>query len=341
MDNNEQYPQYDNGQYYQDTTGYDPYQQYNDTNYAQYDYSGYQQYDNTYEQYDNTGYGQYDNTYGQYDNSGCGQYNNSYPQYNDPYQQYGNAGYQPYDPYEAAAHRSPYTFTRPTGTVPQFTPYEKPFKRRPWVTVVVLLVLAAVVGLVSFYFVYRNGTRRSISGLPDPVQTQAEGGTSMSVDGYDIDITFKYAYSVDALVVHTKDYSGGSKINDQISPVDLGLAWGTVAATNEDIDYHWDQSGRWIYWEIDTGSEIARAGGKDQLNSHCSNNHIIPATSDVEKTVTKMRRGDHVKLEGYLVDVYGKKPDGTWFSWNSSTSRTDTGNGACEVFYVTSATIVD
>ena len=296
MDNNEQYPQYDDGQYYQDSAGYDPYQQY--------DNSAYQQYDNTdYQQYDNTGYPQYDNT--------------GYPQY------YDNSG-----------------FSRPTDFIPQFTPYEKPFKHRPWVKWVVLGILLVVIGLTAWYFVYKNGTRRSIQGLPDPVQTQADGGMSKKVDGYDVDITYKYSYSIDALVVHTKDYNG-SKLSDSLSPVDLGLAWGNVAATNTEVDYHWEQSGRWIHWQINTSAEMIKAGGISAVNEHCSNNHIIPADSSVESTVKKIRRGDHVRLEGYLVDVYGKKPDGTWFSWNSSTSRTDTGDGACEVFYVTSAQIVD
>lgn len=330
MDNNEQYPQYDDGQYYQDSAGYDPYQQYDNT-YAQYDNSAYQQYDNTdYQQYDNT-YGQYDrqydNTYGQYDNSG--------------YAQYGQGYSQPqYDPYAQQTYQSPYTFSRPTDFIPQFTPYEKPFKHRPWVKWVVLGILLVVIGLTAWYFVYKNGTRRSIQGLPDPVQTQADGGMSKKVDGYDVDITYKYSYSIDALVVHTKDYNG-SKLSDSLSPVDLGLAWGNVAATNTEVDYHWEQSGRWIHWQINTSAEMIKAGGISAVNEHCSNNHIIPADSSVESTVKKIRRGDHVRLEGYLVDVYGKKPDGTWFSWNSSTSRTDTGDGACEVFYVTSAQIVD
>ena len=37
-------------------------------------------------------------------------------------------------------------------------------------------------------------------------------------------------------------------------------------------------------------------------------------------------------MRGYLVNVGG--PDG--FSWNTSLRRDDTGNGACEVFYVES-----
>ena len=311
MDNNEQYPQYDNYTNYDnyDTTGYDPsYQQYGD----------YQQSDNGYGQYDNTGYGQNTNGFTPYNDFGYK------PPQSDPYAYHSpySAAPQTYDPFAASA------------------PYQKPFKRRPWVKWVVLAVVLVIAGLLTFYFSEKNGTRRAIRDLPDPVQTQAEGGTSKKVDGYDVSITYRYSYSIDALVVSTKDYDGGSHLRDQLSPVDFGLAWGNVAATNTEIDYHWSQSGRWIHWEIDTAADLAKAGGVSTVNSHCSNNHIIPATSTVESEVKKVRRGDHVKLEGYLVDVYAEKSNGTWFAWNSSTSRTDTGDGACEVFYVTKAEIV-
>ena len=45
-----------------------------------------------------------------------------------------------------------------------------------------------------------------------------------------------------------------------------------------------------------------------------------------------VRRGEFVAMRGYLVTVGG--PDG--FYWNTSLRRDDTGNGACEVFYVES-----
>ena len=45
-----------------------------------------------------------------------------------------------------------------------------------------------------------------------------------------------------------------------------------------------------------------------------------------------LRRGEFVAMRGYLVNVGG--PDG--FYWNTSLRRDDTGNGACEVFYVES-----
>jgi hypothetical protein len=58
--------------------------------------------------------------------------------------------------------------------------------------------------------------------------------------------------------------------------------------------------------------------------------HVIPADKDVESRLKKLRPGQIVTAHGYLVDVRG--PDG--FAWNTSLSRTDTGDGACEIFWV-------
>ena len=56
--------------------------------------------------------------------------------------------------------------------------------------------------------------------------------------------------------------------------------------------------------------------------------------------------GDQVRIEGKLVNVKAKliSPGGRFdspeYSWNSSTSRTDSGAGACEVIYVEGITIL-
>ena len=40
-------------------------------------------------------------------------------------------------------------------------------------------------------------------------------------------------------------------------------------------------------------------------------------------------------MEGYLVYIEAATPKGKTFTWNSSLSREDSGDGACEIFYVT------
>jgi hypothetical protein len=58
--------------------------------------------------------------------------------------------------------------------------------------------------------------------------------------------------------------------------------------------------------------------------------HLIPADGQVRDALERVRRGQLVHLEGFLVDA--SRADG--WQWHSSLSREDTGNGACELVYV-------
>lgn len=58
--------------------------------------------------------------------------------------------------------------------------------------------------------------------------------------------------------------------------------------------------------------------------------HMIPANDEIKSRLKKVRVGQVVALSGYLVRVQGA--DG--WHWNSSMTRRDSGDGACEVVWV-------
>jgi hypothetical protein len=58
--------------------------------------------------------------------------------------------------------------------------------------------------------------------------------------------------------------------------------------------------------------------------------HIIPATPEIASRCKSLRAGTLVHLVGDLVEASGPGIS----HWRSSLTRTDTGNGACELFYV-------
>ena len=61
---------------------------------------------------------------------------------------------------------------------------------------------------------------------------------------------------------------------------------------------------------------------------------MIPANEAVAKRLLAVRTGQIIHLRGRLVRVDGK--DG--WHWVSSLSRTDTGDGSCEVVWVSGLT---
>ena len=137
-----------------------------------------------------------------------------------------------------------------------------------------------------------------------------------------------------------EDYDDGS-LSGTIAPKDVALAWGAVAEYNDRIDFNWEQSNRWYYWHVNDVGVLGPVGGEDGVSTHSANTHLIPADSRVKDDVMKIKQGDHIKLTGYLVNVDGSKPDGQTFYWYSSTTRDDTGDGACEVMYVESVSWLD
>ncbi len=197
----------------------------------------------------------------------------------------------------------------------------------------IIILIIIIVAAVAFYR-DRAGVRRSVAGIRAPIQEEAKGVTKTTVKGWNVRIEYQYSYDIEALVVHTKRYSG-SGLGDQLAPVDAALAWGDVAKYNDSIDFHWGQARRWYTWKVNSYEELAPVGAEYEVGIQSSNNHLIPSTRELEKQVKKLRTGDHVRIKGYLVNIDGTKSDGSTFWWNSSTTREDTGDGACEVFYVT------
>ena len=201
-------------------------------------------------------------------------------------------------------------------------------------------VIAAIIVIFTAVMIYNNGSRECVSNIPEPIQEEADGGTFLDKRGYHVAVNYKYSYEIEALVVHTHNYYGLS-LGDALAPKDVALAWGNVARYNTQIDFHWAQSGRWYRWHTKSYEEIAPVGGEDGVNRCSSNNHLIAADSTVKSAIRKIRRGDHVRITGYLSNIYATKSNGTTFTWSSSTTREDTGDGSCEVIYVTKVEFLD
>lgn len=201
-------------------------------------------------------------------------------------------------------------------------------------SIIKLMVFLLILLAGAAYIIWSGGSRRAVAGIREPIQEDAEGSTNMSAAGYSVDVKYLASYDIEGLVVHRKKY-GGSGIGASLAPVDAAIAWGSVAENNRKINFHWKQSGRWYYWRVYDISELAPVGREADVNRQSANNHLVPADEIVRKKVKKIRRGDHIRIKGYLVDIHAEKPDGSYFNWRSSTSREDTGDGACELIYVT------
>lgn len=113
----------------------------------------------------------------------------------------------------------------------------------------------------------------------------------------------------------------------RVAPLDLAVGWGAMSDTAVLERLRISQGARFFMWSSrDAVPPIPR----DELESHTSNWHLIPADESIARELRRLRVGEVVHLAGQLVDVKGPKA-----SARTSLRRDDTGAGACEILRVT------
>lgn len=131
-------------------------------------------------------------------------------------------------------------------------------------------------------------------------------------------------FSIDARVLHRRNYSYDA--GAALVPVDLALGWGPMSDQAVLDRLSISQSMRFYWFEYKLPPPIPQT----EIVSHSANMHIIPATPAIAARCKSLRAGSLVRLVGDLVEASGPGIP----RWRSSLSRTDTGNGACELVYV-------
>nr|WP_319776228.1 hypothetical protein [uncultured Sphaerochaeta sp.] len=185
-------------------------------------------------------------------------------------------------------------------------------------TITVLLILLFV------YLVWPEKVIEQAPGIlvPDkPHQIILSGNEGLIKEKFLINKLAEYKLDARVLSKEYYYFDGGSVI----SPLDLALGWGPMSDQSVVDQISVSQGRRWYHWQADR-----LPIPKNQIMNNSANVHIIPADDYVEDKLDDVAVGNIIHLEGYLVKVIG--PDG--FKWSSSLSRTDKGDGACELFYV-------
>jgi len=169
-----------------------------------------------------------------------------------------------------------------------------------------------------------------IDVLADPVQIPHDEGGIIIKGEEDCSYTLTPVarYKIAAVVVGKEFYSLGWQA--QVAPVDVVLVWGKMAEPGYDRYITYSQSDRWYHYQYEPDSPFTNY----YVRTHSSNNHIIPANDNIFKAIKTIRKREKITLEGYLVNV-NSSHKGETFWWNSSVTRSDTGDGSCEVIYVT------
>lgn len=138
-------------------------------------------------------------------------------------------------------------------------------------------------------------------------------------------------FSIDARVLHRKVYRYDKQ--SSLVPLDLALGWGAMSDQSVLDRLTITQSMRFYWYHWAQQPPIA----PEEIVSHSTNVHIIPSSSAIAVRCKSLRTGTIVHLSGDLVEATGPGIN----PWRSSLSRTDTGNGACELMWVKEMSILN
>lgn len=199
-----------------------------------------------------------------------------------------------------------------------------------------ILAIFSLIAILGFLLLSRpHSTVASQDPFPlqptdDPIQSSVTGEAANPIVWEENGMTWtmqpRASYQIAARVLGNKRYFDWQS---GVVPRDLALAWGDMSNSAVDENIHWWQSNRWYRYEL----SHALSYSQSYINSHTANVHIIPATDNLDKAMRQLEENDLVYLEGYLVDL--KVVDGTRVGQiQTSLSREDTGDGACEILYV-------
>lgn len=173
-----------------------------------------------------------------------------------------------------------------------------------------------------------------------PIQSKTfEEPFTIEKNGIVYEITPLFEYELYGLVV--TEHSSGSwldyyreKWKDFINLKDLCVVWGENIESRvyQELTF---KSGSYTCY-IDFKSGVDRKGAYEKFkNEALSNNHLLSENDELNQRILKAQRGDQVYLKGYLA-----KYSHDDFSRGSSTTRSDSGNGACETIYLTDFEII-
>ena len=196
-----------------------------------------------------------------------------------------------------------------------------------------ILIIASFVWLLIAFW-NRNDLPANIDyvsgALDEPRQTRtSKSNFDVAFNGVTYSVDPEYDYDITGMIVSYRHHDNNSRMhrlsNDHLNMLDVCVIWGDN--TNQ------AQLDKLTFWN---GIFTCNVQTRDQdawdsfdMNQ-LSNNHLLSADAAIRDRVRQIRVGDQIRVRGQLAGYsspgVGKR--------GTSTTRTDTGDGACETIYV-------
>lgn len=155
----------------------------------------------------------------------------------------------------------------------------------------------------------------------EPVQTNFESYPTWEHRGVMLEAVA--AYEIEAVVLSTHGYRW-SRFG-RVAPMDVALGWGPMSRPEVLRELEIEQRYRWYIYRWRDPPPVPPS----EMQAHSANVHVVPATNALRRQLFRLVPGDRVRLVGRLVDIHDDQG-----GMRTSRSRTDRGDGSCEILYV-------
>lgn len=195
-----------------------------------------------------------------------------------------------------------------------------------------------IIGVSFIWLLVSFWNRNDLPGEIDIVPKLSDQPQQTTTNKRPFDVVFnrvsyrvepEYAYDITGMIVSYRHHDNNSRIhalaNDHLNMLDVCVIWGDNPA-NERLH-------KISFWNgiFTCNVQTPDQQAWDAFNmNQLSNNHLISDDEFIRKQVKRVRIGDQIQVRGYLA-AYSS---GGGNKRGTSTTRTDTGNGACETIYV-------
>ena len=214
--------------------------------------------------------------------------------------------------------------------------------------IILMFCFLSIVFLFSALFVLFNHTDKSaeldtsplenvtMKPFDDPDQGYLPENDAVTIKrtcrGERVDIIPQAKYKIYGRIF-TKHHVPAHVEYGELMPYDMVIAWGKMAKPEmfNMVKFEYEFYDRYVWWTFSRKIQ----DDPDELSTYFSNNHIIPANTDIRKGLDSIKVKDIAYMEGFLVNLVIYKKDGMPVHMDTSLWRDDDGEGACEVFYVT------
>lgn len=188
------------------------------------------------------------------------------------------------------------------------------------------VILFACAGFALLVLFWGGPERRRAPGILAPYEPEQINIDRPTPWRYkDVKVTPLAEFRIRARVLLTNHYRWDREAS--VSPVNLTLGW-RLMSNQEILDglqlYSLHRAYSW------TGRNGRLPANASDIIEHSANMHMVPSTAEIADRLRAVNRGDLIDLRGYLVEI--AFPDGG--IWRSSMTRSDSGNGACELVWV-------